>query len=86
MSDTRCFFFGLGVGALAGVLMAPRSGIKTRRQLAATARDGQDYVLREGAELRDSVVDKLNRTKRAAQATADGIATALEVGKKQLVG
>ena len=42
--------------------------------------------MREGAGLRDSVVDKLNRTKRAAQATAEGIGIALEVGKEQLVG
>ena len=86
MSETRCFFYGLGVGALAAVLMAPRSGVKTRRQLVAKARDGQDYMMREGAELRDSVVDKLNRTKRAAKATAEGFAVALEVGKEELVG
>jgi gas vesicle protein len=86
MSETKCFFYGIGVGLAAGVLMAPRSGVKTRRQIAETAREGQNYVMREGAELRDSVVDKLNRTKRAAQATAEGIGIALEVGKEQLVG
>jgi gas vesicle protein len=86
MSQTRCFFYGLGVGLAAGVLMAPRSGIKTRKKLVETARESQDFVMREGAGLRDSVVDKLNRTKRAAQATAEGIGIALEVGKEQLVG
>jgi len=86
MSETKCFFYGIGVGLAAGVLMAPRSGVKTRRQIAETAREGQNYVMREGAELRNSVVDKLNRTKRAAQATAEGIGIALEVGKEQLVG
>jgi gas vesicle protein len=86
MSETKCFFYGIGVGLAAGVLMAPRSGVKTRRQLAETAREGQNYVMREGAELRDTVVDKLNRAKRAAQATTEGIGIALEVGKEQLVG
>ena len=86
MSETKCFLYGIGVGLAAGVLMAPRSGVKTRRQIAETAREGQNYVMREGAELRNSVVDKLNRTKRAAQATAEGIGIALEVGKEQLVG
>jgi hypothetical protein len=66
--------------------MAPRSGVKTRRQLVDTARESQDFIAREGAELRDSVVDKLNRTKRAAKATAEGIGVAFEVGKEQLVG
>ena len=86
MSESKCFFFGLGVGVAAGVLMAPRSGVKTRRQIASTARDSQDYVLREGAELRNSVVDALNRTKKAAKTAASGIGSALEASKSQLVG
>jgi gas vesicle protein len=86
MSETRCFFFGLGLGVAAGVLMAPRSGVKTRRRLAETAREGQDYITRESMELRNSVVDALDRTKRAAKTTADGIGAALELGKEQLVG
>ena len=86
MSESKCFLFGLGLGVAAGVLMAPRSGVKTRRQLAETAREGQDYIKREGIGLRDSVVEKLNRAKRAATQTAEGIGVALEVGKEQLVG
>ena len=86
MSQTRCFFYGLGVGVAAGVLMAPRSGVKTRRRLAETAREGQDYLTREGAELRETVVDTLNRTKRAAKATAAGMEDALEAGREQLMG
>jgi gas vesicle protein len=74
------------VGVAAGVLMAPRSGVKTRRQLVSKAREGQDAVLRQGAELRESVVDTLNRTKRAAKTTADGIGSAFEAGKAQFVG
>jgi gas vesicle protein len=86
MSQTRCFFYGLGVGVAAAILMAPNSGVKTRRRLAEKARRGQDYIAREGSELRESVVDTLNRTKRAAKATADGLGDALAAGKKQLVG
>jgi gas vesicle protein len=79
MNETRCFFYGLAVGAAAGVLMAPRSGVKTRALIADTAREGQGYVAREVAE-------KLDRTKRAAKATADGIGVALEVGREKLMG
>ncbi len=86
MSETRCFFYGLGIGAVAGVLLAPRAGDKTRKQLVDSAREGQNYVMNHGTDLKNSVVDKLNRTKRAAQATAEGIGVALEVGKEQLVG
>jgi gas vesicle protein len=86
MSQTRCFFYGLGFGIAAAMLMAPNSGVKTRRRLVEKARRGQDYVAREGAELRESVVDTLNRTKRAAKVTAEGLGDALAAGKKQLVG
>ena len=81
MSETRCFFYGLGVGVAAAILMAPRSGVKTRRRLVETAREGQESIVREGTELRNSVVDALNRTKRAAKTTADGIGIAFEKGK-----
>ena len=86
MSQIRCFFYGLGVGAAAALLMAPRSGVKTRKLLVETARDGQDYLVREGEELRDTIVDKVNRAKRAAKVTAQGIGSAMEAGRDQLVG
>lgn len=85
MSETRCFLYGLGLGVAAGVLMAPRSGIKTRELIADTAREGQERLMREGAVLRNSVNDKVNRTKRAARATAEGIEVAFEVGKEELM-
>jgi gas vesicle protein len=86
MSQTRCFFYGVGVGVAAALLMAPRSGVKTRRRLAETVRESQDSIVREGTELRDSVVDVLNRTKRATKTTAEGIGIALEKGKEPLAG
>jgi gas vesicle protein len=86
MNDTRSFFYGLGLGVAAGVLLAPRAGVKTREMIADTAREGQDYVARSGAELRDTVRDKVNRTKRAAKATAEGLEVAFEVGKEELIG
>ena len=38
------FLAGLGLGALAGVLYAPRSGAETREVLRARAEEGRDYV------------------------------------------
>jgi gas vesicle protein len=86
MSDTRCFFYGLGIGAAAALLMAPRSGVKTRRRLASAAREGQDAILREGAELRDTVAETLDRTKRAAKTAADGLESTFDATRAQLVG
>ncbi len=86
MHQIRSFLAGLGLGVAAGVLMAPHSGVKTRRRIAEKAREGQDYIAREGIGLRDSVVEKVERAKRAAKATAHGIGVAMEAGKERLVG
>ncbi len=38
------FLAGLGLGALVGVLYAPKSGRETREDLVSTAKDGTEYV------------------------------------------
>jgi gas vesicle protein len=47
------FLAGLGVGALVGILYAPKSGKETRDDLASGAREGTEYLR--------------NRTRQAAQ-------------------
>lgn len=38
------FLAGLGIGALVGVLYAPKSGRETREELKSSARDGSEYL------------------------------------------
>jgi gas vesicle protein len=55
------FLAGLGVGALIGVLYAPKSGRETREDLAQKARDGQDYLRersKQAAEQMGNAMDK----------------------------
>jgi gas vesicle protein len=55
------FVAGLGLGALLGVLYAPKSGKETREELAASAREGKDYLqerAREVAQQASQVVDR----------------------------
>ena len=47
------FIAGLGLGALLGVLYAPKSGRETREDLAAGARDGGEFLRRKSSEMRD---------------------------------
>ena len=47
------FLAGLGLGALAGVLYAPRSGSETREVLRARAEEGRDYVRNRAREARE---------------------------------
>lgn len=38
------FLAGLGIGALVGVLYAPKAGRETREELMSSARDGSEYL------------------------------------------
>ncbi len=55
------FLAGLGVGALVGILYAPKSGRETRETIAQGAREGTEYLrtrTREAAENVSAIVDK----------------------------
>jgi len=55
------FLAGLGVGALVGILYAPKSGKETREDLVTGAREGTEYLRARGRQAADSVgqiVDK----------------------------
>jgi gas vesicle protein len=55
------FMAGLGVGALIGILYAPKSGRETREDLAQGAREGSEYLRarsRQAAEQVGQIVDK----------------------------
>jgi gas vesicle protein len=55
------FIAGLGVGALVGILYAPKSGRETREDIAQSARESSDYLRarsREAAEQMGTLVDK----------------------------
>ena len=68
MSDERSgvqgvawFLAGLGVGALVGILYAPKSGRETREDIAQGAREGGEYLRtrgRQAAEQMGQYVDK----------------------------
>ena len=55
------FLAGLGVGALIGILYAPKSGRETRDGLVSGAREGTEYLrdrTRQAAEQVGTLVDK----------------------------
>jgi len=55
------FIAGLGVGALVGILYAPKSGRETREDLAQGAREGTEYLrtrTRQAVEEVGALVDK----------------------------
>jgi gas vesicle protein len=55
------FLAGLGVGALVGILYAPKSGRETREQIASGAREGTEYLRARSQQVAEKVgvlVDK----------------------------
>jgi len=57
------FLAGLGLGALIGVLYAPKAGKETREELISSAREGSEYLKQKSRDAVDSVNDIVDRGK-----------------------
>lgn len=67
------FLAGLGIGALVGILYAPKSGRETREDIVSTAKDGSEYVRVKAREVVDQAGQLTERGKaQAAQYTQRG--------------
>ena len=55
------FLVGLGIGAAAGVLYAPKAGHETREDLASSAREGSEFVRQRSRQAADKVTDFADR-------------------------
>jgi gas vesicle protein len=77
-SKVTYFLVGLGVGALVGILFAPKSGDETRDFLSKKADEGRDYAQRKAKELRERADDLIERGKEVASRGKDSITAAVE--------
>lgn len=87
MSDSvgsRISFFlvGLGIGALVGILFAPKSGEETREYLAAKADEGKEYAQKKARELRERAEDLIERSKEIMARQKDALSSAVDAGKE----
>ncbi len=81
-SKVSYFLVGLGVGALIGVLFAPKSGEETREYLSKRADEGKDYAQRKARELRERADELIERSKDVAVRKKDSISAAVEAGRE----
>jgi gas vesicle protein len=81
-SKVSYFLVGLGIGALVGVLFAPKSGEETREYLTQKAEEGKLYAQRKARELRDRADDLAERGKQAASKQKESIAAAVDAGRE----
>ncbi len=81
-SKVTYFLVGLGVGALVGILFAPKSGEETREFLSKKADEGRDYAQRKARELRERAEDLIERSKEIMSKQKDALTSAVEAGKE----
>jgi len=77
------FLAGLGVGALVGILYAPKSGRETREDIAQSARDGSEYLRTKGREAAGRVGDLVDRGKDQVGDYVDRGREAFDRGRAQ---
>ncbi|HVN21316.1 MAG TPA: YtxH domain-containing protein [Dongiaceae bacterium] len=76
------FLAGLGLGALAGILYAPRSGSETRDQLRARAEEGKEYVRSRAREARDQAQQWADRGREVVNQQKEQFRAAYEAGRQ----
>jgi gas vesicle protein len=76
------FLAGLGLGALAGVLYAPRSGSETREVLRARAEEGRDYMRNRAREAREQASQWADRGREAMNQQKEQFRAAYEAGRQ----
>jgi gas vesicle protein len=81
-SKVSFFLVGLGIGALVGILFAPKSGEETREFLAQKADEGRDYAQRKARELRERAEDLVERGKQTASRQKESLAAAVDAGRE----
>ena len=81
-SKVSFFLVGLGIGALVGILFAPKSGEETREFLSQKADEGREYAQRKARELRERAEDLLERSKTVATRQKDSISAAVDAGRE----
>lgn len=81
-SKVSYFLVGLGVGALLGVLFAPKSGEDTREYLTKRADEGREFAQKKAKELRDRADDLIERGKEVATRKRDSISAAVDAGRE----
>ena len=74
------FLAGLGVGAVAGVLYAPRTGEETRNVLRERAVQGRDVVAERARTTREQASDWVDRGKDTLNQQRDRLRSAVETG------
>jgi gas vesicle protein len=75
------FLAGLGLGALVGVLYAPKSGRETREQLLRSAEDSREWATTRARDAREQASQWVERGKDVVRAQKETLGSAIEAGR-----
>ena len=76
------FLAGLSVGAVVGVLYAPRSGSEMRESLRSKADEGREFVREHARKAREQASDLVDRGREVAKQQKDQFRSAYEAGRQ----
>ena len=76
------FLAGLGIGAVAGVLYAPRSGDETRQVLRSRAEDGREFVRDRARQACEQAATWADRGREALNQQKEQFRSAYEAGRQ----
>ena len=76
------FLAGLGIGAVAGVLYAPRSGDETRQALRSRAEEGREFVRERARQAREQAAGWADRGREVLNQQKEQFRSAYEAGRQ----
>jgi len=76
------FLAGLGFGAIAGILYAPRAGSETREALRSKAEEGRDFVRERARQARDQATGWADRGREVLNQQKEQFRSAYEAGRQ----
>jgi gas vesicle protein len=77
------FLAGLGIGAMAGVLYAPRSGDETREVLLSKAQEGTEKARQQARKAREQAGDWMERGRDAVNQQKDQVRSAIDAARQK---
>jgi gas vesicle protein len=72
---------GIGIGMVAGLLLAPRSGEEMREDIRHRTNEGMDYLNQQAEKLRDGAERAVNKGKEWIGRESEKIQSAAEARK-----
>jgi gas vesicle protein len=76
------FLAGLGVGAVVGVLYAPRSGSETRRVILDKAEEGREYMRDRAQDARSQASEWVDRGREILNQQREQFKSAYDAGRQ----